>query len=263
MPSKLDRSIHSVFDELDHENKVASSNDRARASLGERGQKVPAWTEDEDQFLRESLGVIPIDKIARKLGRSRSAVKIRFTRQGMQAPSKRSAYYTRRQVADILGIDIHQVCELGALGLLVFEDIPGMEKRRNEMKRIHSSRLRRFVVDPMNWPYFRYRQDKKARKLPHPGYNKLVQLVAARWDDEWWTTGRVAKHFGLTSSGVINRRIRLGILPAIRWGNWYVRKSEALKLTIYAGRGMTNRARRRTRKTALLQNANQKIKTRI
>jgi hypothetical protein len=71
---------------------------------------------------------------------------------------------------------------------------------------------------------------------------RLIELRAARWNDEWWTTRRVADHHGVTTNE-IKRYIKLGYLPAYRlpislggrehdrkWSYWFVLRSHALEV---------------------------------
>jgi len=65
---------------------------------------------------------------------------------------------------------------------------------------------------------------------------RLVQLAQSRWPDTWWTIGQVDAYHG-TDSNAINNRIKRGTLPAARWGNWWIKRSDALKLHLWLGKG--------------------------
>jgi hypothetical protein len=77
----------------------------------------------------------------------------------------------------------------------------------------------------------------------------MLQLRAARWGDEWWSTPRVAKYHHV-ETGDVKRLIADGRLPSFRlpvslggrhpergWSNHFVLKSEALKVKFQKGRG--------------------------
>lgn len=67
---------------------------------------------------------------------------------------------------------------------------------------------------------------------------RLVALRRARWNDEWWSIGRVARYHGVDSR-VINRAIHLGLLPAADYGNRWILKSHATDplIRFYTGKG--------------------------
>jgi hypothetical protein len=101
----------------------------------------------------------------------------------------------------------------------------------------------RWVVSPSNWIYFDW------KKIPDRRLRRLCQLRAKRWGDEWWDTPTVARHHGVTTSDV-KRLIYRKELPAVQvavsrsgrhkdpsWLNWFVLKSEAVKVKFIKGRG--------------------------
>ncbi|MGD9890981.1 MAG: helix-turn-helix domain-containing protein [Dehalococcoidia bacterium] len=66
-----------------------------------------AWTAGDDETLATYWGVEPDATVAARLGRTVDACKIRATRHlGL---ARKDAFYTSRQVAEILGIDSHRV----------------------------------------------------------------------------------------------------------------------------------------------------------
>lgn len=195
------------------------------------------WTPEETEYLKANLGIKPVSEIAVALGRSEAAVKIRWTRCGLTAPGKHKDYYCRREVADMLGIDVHAVMQLERRGLLKFERVPGRRVGNgNDKRRIHSSKLRRFVIDPNNFIYFLYNLHKRRKQIPHAGYARLIDLAHARWGDEWWSPGQYQKYHGVCK-GLLHQRIARGKLSGIKWGNWWVRKSEAIADQVRPGKG--------------------------
>ena len=190
-------------------------------------QRSGVWTEDEETFLRENLGVLSMEEIAAALGRTATAVKIRWTRKGYHAPSKQPGDIVANKVGKMLGMCVKKVIRLIDMGVMPGRTIPG---QRN-IHVVDRFQLLRWCVQPANWIYLKVHRIKDQR------IKRLVEMRQERWDDAWWTTGQVAKYYGLTSTTVINRRIREGHLPAIRWDNWYVLRSDALAQTFYKGKG--------------------------
>jgi hypothetical protein len=80
------------------------------AALADAAPPKPArWTEEEDEYLHEHLGVMPREAIARHLGRTDMAVLVRMTRLGIsQADAK--GWLTGGQVAEELGIHTMTLC---------------------------------------------------------------------------------------------------------------------------------------------------------
>lgn len=202
----------------------------ARASRGPSA-KPRAWSAAELAYVHACLGEQSYEEIARQLGRSAAAVKIAQVRYRLGAPSRRAGFLTGGQVARILGTDTHAVGRWVALGLLPAGRVAG----RRGILRIAKSALYRFAVNPDNWIYFR------TDRVRDPALARLIARKQALWGDEWWTTGQVARHFGLASTSAITTAIQRGKLPARRWGNWYVRRSDALRY------GFGRSRRRKTR----------------
>jgi hypothetical protein len=57
---------------------------------------------------------------------------------------------------------------------------------------------------------------------------RLVLLAQSRWEDEWWNTGRVAAYHGIDNRQV-NYHVLAGRIPAIRWGNWFMKRSDIIE----------------------------------
>lgn len=95
--------------------------------------------------------------------------------------------------------------------------------------------LVRFAVNPENWIYF------KPEHVKDPYLKRLIQMRRARWPDEWWRIGQVAAYYGV-SVVAVNKCIHDGRLPATRWGNWWIKRSDATTLKILPGAGSTQTA---------------------
>lgn len=189
-------------------------------------QRNGVWTAEEEAFLRDNLGVLSQEEIAEALGRTVDAVKIRWTRKGYHAPSKQPGDIVAHRVGKMLGMCGKKVIRLIDLGIMPGRTVPG---GRN-IHVIDRFQLLRWCVQPGSWIYL------KVHRIRDQRIKRLVQMRQARWEDEWWTTGQVARFYGLASVTVINRRIRDGHLPAIRWDNWYVLRSDALQQRFTQGK---------------------------
>ncbi len=196
------------------------------------GDFIPApnaWTDEEDRFLVDNLGVIPEEEIARALGRSANAVHLRWTRLGLPAPSKNPEYIVARNISEALGMDSKAAMRWVDLGLL-----PGRRLPLGSVVRIvRRVTFLRWFINPRNWIYFRL-----GEHIQDPHLRRLLELKKERWGDEWWTPGQVAAYHGVDHRDV-NRYIHAGKLAATKWGNWWILKSEATRpdLVFYKGKG--------------------------
>jgi hypothetical protein len=195
-------------------------------STGIHPRVHPRWTADQDAFLRSHLVDMLEPELAAALGHSANGIKIRRVRQQMTSPSKRPGWLTGNKVAHALGVDIHSVMLLDARQILKFERLPGPRQIR-QITRLH---LYMWAIVPEHWIYFR------VANMGDGHLQRLVQLAQSRWPDAWWTIGQVAAYHG-TDSNCINARIKSGKLPAARWGNWWIKRSDALKLHLWLGKG--------------------------
>lgn len=187
-------------------------------------QRHTEWSPEETEFVRQNLGPMTYEEIGEMLGRSWNAVKIRQVRQRIPAPSKRPGYLTGNQVAKLFRVDIHSVMRWRACGIMPFEVLPG---ERGIMS-VHIRTVYRWAVQPRNWIYF------KAERVRDAHLRRLVELAQERWKDEWWTVGQVEDYHKLTD-GLVRKHIQKGLLPAVRWGNWWVRKSDAMNYEFHSG----------------------------
>ena len=183
--------------------------------------KAPRWTAEEDQYLKDHLGYLSEEEMAAHLGRSVNAVHLRWERGlGLPAPSKTPGWLTGGGIAKKLGIDNHTVMKWTDRGLLPHRIIPG----DRTIRLIRETTFMRWVVNPMNWPYFQ----PWNREIPDPHIAGLIAKQQARWDDEWLAPGQAAEMHGIDHTDV-NRFIRLGRIKALKWNNWWVLRSEAAK----------------------------------
>lgn len=206
--------------------------------------KALSWSDSEDEFLRQNLGLLSEDEMASKLGRSATAVHLRWKRDlRLPAPSKDPRYITATKAAQMLDIDAHKVVGWVDQGRMPGERMAG--KRR--IRRIPRLAFRRWLVKPDHWMLFdveRIKDDQLCR---------LVRLARTRWGDEWWSLRQAADYHEADTKDVLRYVYRQEI-PAVRveniagrssnpgWAHWFVRRSDAIKLVIHRGSGGSRRA---------------------
>lgn len=89
----------------------------------------------------------------------------------------------------------------------------------------------------MNWVYF-IRSVRRPERIRDERLRRLLVKRKVTWGDEWWTTGEAAEFHGVESTDV-QRYIVAGRLPAVKYQNWMVLRSEATRpgLRFFRGRG--------------------------
>jgi len=209
---------------------LAARGAAGRAVVVARAQaaRLTPWTLEEETFVRQQIGRMSDPQIGELLGRSTCAIKIRRQRKGLGTHSRRAGYITANRAANWLGQDGHAMMRLYRRGMIPGEIFPG--KRGITLIRVAA--LLRWAVNPMNWIYFR------PDNVCNEHLRRLLELRRARWDDEWWSVGQAAAYHQVSMS-MINKYIRLGKIRAVRWGNWWVLKSEATRndLRFWRGKG--------------------------
>lgn len=203
------------------------------AEMEVHSQKMPRWSETELRIMAELLPILPVEQISERLGRSVNGIKVIQVRRKVPVKSKQPGWLTGQQVANLFSTDVHQVCAWTDRGLLPYRLVPG----RRKIRAIRYVTLLRWAVNPLNWIYFKRSVDDPGRILD-PRLRRLIERQKARWRDEWWTPGQVAAWHGVEHTDV-NRLIRRGEIAAVRWGNWWVLRSEATRpgLEFYKGKG--------------------------
>jgi len=192
--------------------------------------RTNTWTEEEDRFLQDNLGRMPLDELTKSLGRSANSLKLRSVRKGYTPPTKVSGWISANKAGELLGLDSHTVPNWFRLGV-----IPGRYActKNADIIMINLDDLKFWATRSRHWPYF------KVDRMP-PGHLRwLVEKAQARWGDEWLTTAQVAEMHGLKDAKAVLMDIKHGRLPAIQcrhidgrgkgtWAHWFVRKSDAL-----------------------------------
>lgn len=91
-----------------------SSTQARRTKLGlhhRRGYRGKDWTPKELEYIYETWGEKTIPQIARHLGRSIDAVKVKSTRLGLCSQKWYGGMMSARKVSELLGVDVHAVCD--------------------------------------------------------------------------------------------------------------------------------------------------------
>lgn len=192
---------------------------RSDRPLAPAPQAKRRWTAADDDLIREQYGTGPTWRLARQLGRSEVAVRVRAKRLGINAAVN---VWSARQLADLFGVDSHVPERWRAAGLLT--------GRRS----IGAGPHRRWAFDGL--AVERFIQDHPAaynRRRIQPGYWR--DLAEQTWQaDPLLTVPEVAALHGVSPT-VITAHIRRGRLAAERGHGanqpWYVRRSAALTWT--------------------------------
>jgi len=178
------------------------------------------WAKEEDDFLRTHLGYMTDAEMAKHLGRTEVAVHIRWAKYlDLTAPSKVPNWSTANRVAERLSIDVHTVTTWTDREMIPYRLVPGDRR----IRLIQEVTLRRFITNPLNWPYFQ----PWARTIADPVLARLVARKMELWPDQWLRIGEAAKLRGV-GHPALNTAIHKGKLPAIQWGNWWIRRSVIL-----------------------------------
>jgi hypothetical protein len=193
---------------------------RTRAlHLGLRKKQLP-WTPDELETLADELGRTPMDRLVKKLGRSRNAIKIAAYRK-LNGLSQHKNIFTAWGVAETLGISCSKtIVAWHDRGYLAGKRAPfsygnnqvWLFKYEDILKCLQE---RPWLVDPKRMPesYFR-------------------SAVRVEWEkDPWYNRHQAAQFLGLAAPDAVYRYIRAGWLPANRrpmgggLGEWIIRHS--------------------------------------
>lgn len=193
--------------------------------------RSPTWSEGEDKFLRENLGLMSDAEIGQALGRSEIAVHLRWKRDlGLPGPTKDPRYLTARGVGRALGVDEHKPAGWIRNGILAGEQLPSPRLIYRVLKTV----LVEWATDPQNWIWF------DIENVRDPRLRRMIQDASEAWGDEWWTTNQVAEYHQVHNKDVL-RYIQHGKIEAVQapnlggrydnpgWAHWFILKSEATR----------------------------------
>ncbi|MGQ0605303.1 MAG: hypothetical protein ACT4QE_26805 [Anaerolineales bacterium] len=214
-----------------------------RASRPKHAGKSPAWTPEEDEYLRENLGRKSEAEIAATIGRTETAVHLRWKRNlRLPAPSRNPDILTAEQIAEGLGVNPKLIDRLIDEGHLSGWRLP----TRRTIRVARRVTVLRWMANPEHWIFFRPERVNHGPRRTKRCYDhvfwaraqRLVQLACQRWNDEWLTAGQAAKSRG-TTVGAINKAVRTGRLCGVKWKNWRFLCSEITRsdLVFFKGKG--------------------------
>lgn len=192
------------------------------------------WTTADQAYLEQWAGVLSDVQLGQQLGRSPVAIKIRRKRSGLPSPTTHEDYVTANIVSRKLGVCVKAVCKWIDRGYMKADPAPLADRLVWRMRR---SYFYAWALNPDNWILF-YRSIRNPSRIRDTKLRQLILRRAEQWGDEWWTAGEVAKYHRVEQQD-INRYIHAGKLPAVRWNNWMVRRSDATNpnLIFYKGKG--------------------------
>ena len=207
------------------------------------------WTSEENAFLGANLGILSEKEIGRALGRTADAVHNRWERDlHLPAPRRTPKWLTLEAFARGLCVDGHSIAKLANQRKIATRRLPGVIARdgRGLIRVIDRKEALAWIADPMHWIYFKPERVGTFRKQGQRRMAKpnVVFWRAARaavderrrtWKDAWLRPSEAAHLIGLPldrrnhNFHGINKAINLGLLKAVRWGNWWILRSEVLR----------------------------------
>ena len=192
------------------------------------GGVYQAWTDEEEAFVRQNLGHLSLEAIAQALGRTTAAIHIRAVRSGLGNTTVNEGEVSANTVATTLGLGcVKTVVKLIERRLLPARRLP--TKRTWYGVRLYD--LKQFVRNTDNWLTF------DPHQVQDPALRRIIQAVFKyRGYDEWWRIGRVATYHGVSIS-VVGQHLRQEKVPGKQWGNWYMRRSDAIQARFTTGKG--------------------------
>lgn len=183
------------------------------------------WTAREDRTLRTCAGIVPVDTVAARLGRSRPAILARARMLGLHwyhpPPGQPQLGYTLGDVARLLGVGYCTARRWIAAGWL-----PAVRREvrlgRHPLWLVGADDLEQFLREcrPVYAP----------GRIRDPAWRAFVAGLPPE-RDPWLTPCEAAPLLGCTAHGV-RKRIASGRLAARRWGGRYYIRRSALYLCL-------------------------------
>lgn len=185
------------------------------------------WTQQEEEFVRANYMTLTDAEMATALGRSVDGVQIRRERWlRLPGRSQSSEILNSRSAARMMGVSCAKsISRLIDDGILRASTLP-LEAKMYAIQRYD---LVRFALNPLNWIYF------KPERVADPTLRRQIAIRRKRWNDDWWSVGQTAAYHGCNIT-TINHYIRKGQIPAKRWGNHWILRSDAIRAVIRVGR---------------------------
>lgn len=207
----------------------------AKTAEGKR-EKSRRWSAADDDYLRKNLGWMTEKQMGQALGRTAVSVRLRWKRDlRLESPSRAANVFTAHQAARMLGVDSHKTAHWVDKGLLPGRLMAGDRK----IRLIDREMFEAWVMNPEHWVYF------DLGKVRDTELKARLKDAAAAWNDEWWTTKQAAKYHRVHTKDVLRYIVTLKRLPAVqpgfsrggrtthrRWAYWFIKKSDAMKVSI-------------------------------
>lgn len=220
LSEKLDRPVQSI-----------RSKRLALGLTGKDGCRKKDWSKEELDYIREVWGEKTIPDIAKKLGRSINAVKIKSQRMGYTGQKWYGGMMSARKVSELLGVDVHAVCDywipkcglkakskrLGetqkTTTIIMFEDL--LEWLEHHQDLWDSRRVEQYGLGmEYDWLVAKRKADaqKPARKAQKWTQEEDQRLIAM-FKRGGMTNAEMGEVLGRPASGVEHRLLRLDV-----WG---------------------------------------------
>ena len=174
----------------------------------------PTWTNESLLDLEDLLAAGATDQaVARRLGRTVTAVRVARKRYGV--PCRRRLIMTQRGVARLMGIGggktVSRWIQEGGL-----RSRPGASLGNGRERYVTREQLLAFLEDPAHWHIW------SPERITDPG---LRAWAADERTAVYLRPGEVGRRLHVQHR-TVNTWIRIGLLPAQKWGNWWVRESD-------------------------------------
>jgi hypothetical protein len=199
--------------------------ERHQTAYQQTGRNTP-WTPAEMSYLRQNAH-LSNDELGQRLGRSKDAVKIRRMRFGVPAPTKVAPHreLSARAVGDMMGWCGKKVKRLiHEYGLPARETVAGIHM-------VDVPIFYRWILRPENFVFV-----LNLQSIQNESLRRMISVRMAQWDDAWWSVGQVARWHGVDGR-TVTMNIYRGRLPAVRWNNWRVLRSDAMAFRVFSGKG--------------------------
>ncbi len=188
------------------------------------GKRNPPWSPEEIKFLTSNLGQMDETEIAKKLGRSRMAVKL-YRYRGLNLPSigKNPDYFNLNTMAGAFGVDRHTTMVWRNRGYF-----PTWRPKYQDLYMAHRRDVYRWAINPENW-YIIMPVIRDPDRITDPKLKKFLLHQIERYGSDYWLTpGEVAGHYGVKNSTSVNQRRVRGDFECKRFGNWWYKKSSLI-----------------------------------
>ncbi len=175
------------------------------------------WRAHEEDLLREKLGIWPLPRLCRALGRTETAIRIKAKRLKL---NQRDNYWTSRMIAAEFRVDSHKVVDQWiASGLLKARRAP-----------VTYGPYRPWSVDPAELERFirQHPEHYDWRRMEPGPYRNMAR---AAWErDPVLNATEAARELGVNRA-TVHRHLRKGWLQGVRvreagkYGGWRIRRS--------------------------------------